>query len=196
MTSIYVTSSPPIKNSAFTFFASLISQADTDIFQVNPTLAAGDAKVSIDGGALNNLATLPVVTPAGSKIVKVDLSAAEMNGDEIIVIFSDVAGAEWQDVIFVIYTEVLASATTFPAGAITFTYIVTDITTGLPIEGVEVWFSTDNPAVNIVWKGDTDAFGIAMDVNGNLPSLDAGTYYVWRQKSGFIFTDPDTEVVS
>lgn len=88
------------------------------------------------------------------------------------------------------------SGATFPAGAIAFTYTVTDNVTSNPVEGVEVWFSTDNPATNIVWKGDTDAFGVARDVNGNLPNLDAGTYYVWRQKSGYIFIDPDTEVVS
>jgi len=87
-------------------------------------------------------------------------------------------------------------ATNFPAGAIEFTYTVTDIVTGNPIEGVEVWISTDLAATNIVWKGDTDAFGIAMDVLGNLPRLDAGTYYFWRQKVGYTFTDPDTEVVS
>jgi len=86
-----------IKGQAYTFYVSLLSQADKDIFQVNPTLAAGDVKVSIDGGALNNLATLPVVTPAGSKLVKVDLSAEEMNGDHINVVFSDQAGDEWCD---------------------------------------------------------------------------------------------------
>ena len=86
-----------IKGQAYTFYVSLLSQADKDIFQVNPTLAAGDVKVSIDGGALNNLATLPAVTPAGSKLVKVDLSAAEMNGDQINVVFSDAAGDEWCD---------------------------------------------------------------------------------------------------
>jgi hypothetical protein len=87
-------------------------------------------------------------------------------------------------------------STIFPAGAIEFTYTVTDTVTLLPIEGVEVWISTDNPAVNIVWKGDTDAFGVAMDVNGNKPKLDAGTYYFWRQRAGYTFTDPDTEIVS
>ena len=31
---------PPVKGSAFTFNISLVSQADTDIFKDNPTLAA------------------------------------------------------------------------------------------------------------------------------------------------------------
>ena len=106
---VYIPNSPMLKNTAFTFFVPLISQADTDIFQANPTLAAGDAKVSIDGGALNNPTTLPVVTPAASKIVKVVLSAAEMNGNKITVVFCDAAGNEWQDAMFVIDTESAAS---------------------------------------------------------------------------------------
>jgi hypothetical protein len=98
----YVT---PKKNSAFIFYVGLVSQANGSIFQANPTLAAGDAKVSIDGGALANLATLPTVTPAAGKMVKVSLSAAEMNGDNITVVLSDAAGAEWCDVVANIQTS-------------------------------------------------------------------------------------------
>lgn len=98
----YVT---PKKNAAFIFYLGLPSQATTGTFQSNPTLAAGDVKVSIDGGALNNLTTLPAVTPASSKMVKVSLSADEMNGDNITVVFSDAAGSEWYDVIVNIQTS-------------------------------------------------------------------------------------------
>lgn len=88
---------PPLKNQAYTFAVGLRSQADTKLLQGSPTLAAGDFKVSIDGGALANLATLPTVTPAAGKRVQISLSAAEMNGDNITVIASDAAGAEWCD---------------------------------------------------------------------------------------------------
>jgi len=88
------------------------------------------------------------------------------------------------------------AVTVFPTGAIDFTYTVTDDVTLLPISGVEVWVSTDNPAVNIVWKGTTDAFGVARDVLENLPALDVGTYFFWRQRSAYVFDDPDVEVVS
>ena len=60
-------------------------------------LASGDVKVSIDGGALTNITTLPTVTPAAGKLVKVTLSQAEVNGDNITVVFSDAAGNEWTD---------------------------------------------------------------------------------------------------
>lgn len=97
----YVT---PLRATEFITYVGLSSQADTKIFQANPTLAAGDVKVSIDGGALNNLNTLPAVTPAGGKLVKVLLSAAEMTGDNLQVIFSDAAGAEWCDLVINIQT--------------------------------------------------------------------------------------------
>lgn len=97
----YVT---PKINTEFVFYVGLFSQANTKILQANPTLASGDAKVSIDGGAFANLSTLPAVTPASGKAVKVTLSASEMNGDNITVLFSDAAGDEWCDLIVNIQT--------------------------------------------------------------------------------------------
>ena len=96
---------PPKKNAAHTFYLSLGSQSSAYTFQTNPTLAAGDVKVSTDGAAFANITTLPVVTPSGGKAVKVDLSASEMNGDNIQVLFSDAAGAEWADVLINIQTS-------------------------------------------------------------------------------------------
>lgn len=95
---------PPKKNAEFIFYIGLVSQADTKVFQSNPTLAAGDFKVSIDGGALANLNTLPDVDPDNSKAVKVLLSSSEMNGDNIQVIGSDASGAEWCDILINIQT--------------------------------------------------------------------------------------------
>jgi hypothetical protein len=88
---------PPRKNIQYIFYIFLRSQANSNIFQVNPTIASGDFKVSIDGGAFANPATLPAVTPAGGKAVKVTLSTSEMNGDNIAFYGSDASGAEWAD---------------------------------------------------------------------------------------------------
>lgn len=90
---------PPVKNGASGWigYVSLAPRVPTGTWQSNPTLATGDVKVSIDGGALANLGTLPAVTPASSKLVKITLSQAEINGDNITIIFSDAAGAEWCD---------------------------------------------------------------------------------------------------
>ena len=97
---------PPKKNAVFTFYVGLISQADTKLLQANPTLAAGDVKVATDDAAPGNLATLPVVDADLTDRVKVSMSAGEMNGDRITVIFSDAAGAEWADLLIDIPTTV------------------------------------------------------------------------------------------
>jgi len=88
---------PAKVSTQYIFFASLVSQANTKLMQVNPTLAAGDFKVSIDGAALANLGTLPTVTPAGSSMVKFTLSTSEMAGANATVVCSDASGAEWCD---------------------------------------------------------------------------------------------------
>ncbi len=101
----------PIKAVIWTFSTALTSQADPDTFKSNPTLAVGDVKVSIDGGAFANLTTLP---SASGTVVTVSLSAAEMNGDVILVQFSDAAGAEWQDSLIEIRTiEALVGSATY-----------------------------------------------------------------------------------
>lgn len=79
--------------------------------------------------------------------------------------------------------------------AIHYTYTVTDPLLN-PLEGVEVWFSTDVNGINIVWKGFTDIFGVARDELNDRPWLDPGNYFVWSQKTGYSFVNPDTEVVS
>lgn len=87
------------------FYVSLVSQANTVIMQVNPTLAAGDVKVAIDDAAPANLGTLPAVDADFTKRVKVTLSQAETNGDNLTIIFSDAAGDEWCDLTINIQTS-------------------------------------------------------------------------------------------
>jgi len=94
--------STPKKNVAYTFYLSLENAATPGQFKVNPTIAAGDFQVSVDGGALGNLSTLPVVEPAGSVCVKISLSQSEMNGNKIVVQCHDVAGVEWADAVIFI----------------------------------------------------------------------------------------------
>ena len=88
---------PPLKNSAYVFYISLVGQANTKTFQANPTLAAGDVRIAIDDAAPVNISALPIVDADFTKRVKVTLSAAEMQGDRVTVVFSDVAGNEWCD---------------------------------------------------------------------------------------------------
>lgn len=110
---------PIVKNNAngAIFYVSLAPRTANGQWQSNPTLAAGDVKISLDGGSLNNLNTLPAVTPASSKLVKVTLSQAETNADNLSIVFSDAAGAEWCDLTINLQTAAkqfddLASQTT------------------------------------------------------------------------------------
>ena len=75
-------------------------------------------------------------------------------------------------------------------GAISFPVTVNDEDSN-PIDGVEVWITTDSGGTNVVAGTlSTDALGVATFM------LDAGDYYVWRQASGYNFTNPVAITVS
>lgn len=88
---------PPVRGREYIFYLSLVDAADTTLFKANPTLASGDVKISKDGGAEANLGTLPTVTPASGRHVKVTVSATEMDADNVSIVFHDAAGVEWCD---------------------------------------------------------------------------------------------------
>lgn len=96
---------PPTKNQDFEFDVCLEDYANPGVFRSNPTLAAGDAQISQNNGTLANLATLPSVAPASSKIVRVQLSATEMNTDKVTIILSDqTAPPEWSNLAITVLT--------------------------------------------------------------------------------------------
>ena len=79
---------------------------------------------------------------------------------------------------------------TLGAGAIEWTYTLTEQGTGNPIPDADVWISTDIAGSHVIANGRTDA-------NGEVTFwLDPGTIYCWRQKSGWNFDNPDEEIVS
>lgn len=68
---------------------------------------------------------------------------------------------------------------------------------GVPIEGVDVMIrSVNDVTAPVVASGVTNATGYIRDSYGNIPLVDPGIYYVWRQKSEYSFDNPDTEVQS
>ncbi len=96
---------PPKKNEDFVIRIALEDVAAPGRFKSNPTIAAGDFKVDKDGGGLTNLSTLPSVDPASTKLVKITLSATEMNADVVTVVCSDQTDPpEWADYVFSIPT--------------------------------------------------------------------------------------------
>lgn len=89
---------PPKTGEDFIAYIALSDMTVPGSFKANPTLAAGDFKVSKDGGGFNNLNTLPAVTPAAGTAVKIILSATEMTADNVMVVGIDqTAPKEWAD---------------------------------------------------------------------------------------------------
>jgi hypothetical protein len=89
---------PPKKNEDFIIGVSLSDMATPGAIKTNPTIAAGDFKISKDFGAFANLATLPTVTPASGDQVKIELSSTEMNADNVHVVWKDqTSPKEWAD---------------------------------------------------------------------------------------------------
>lgn len=96
---------PPVKNEDFIIYVSLEDYTNPGNFKANPTIAAGDFQISKDGGAFANLATLPTVTPASGRAVKITLSATEMNCDNVVVQCVDqTSPKEWADFVLSIPT--------------------------------------------------------------------------------------------
>lgn len=114
MATTYYFITPPKKNTAWEFWCCLTSQADTDIFQDNPTLAAGDVTVLTDGSNKGNIDTLPSAVVGATRWLYVQLSADEMNGDKWVgVLFHDQSGDEWQDAAFIIMVEQAVTVSDF-----------------------------------------------------------------------------------
>lgn len=89
---------PPYKGEDFICYVALQSMTAQGSFKANPTIAAGDFKVSKDGGDFANLETLPSVAPAAGVSVKLTLSATEMNADNVVVVGIDqTTTKEWAD---------------------------------------------------------------------------------------------------
>lgn len=100
--------------------------------------------------------------------------------------------------LWVIDRRVQASAVIqiYEAGAIELTYTLTETGSGDPIANATIWITTDAPGNNTVWRGNSDNSGVARGVDNAKPFLTAATYYVWSQKAGYTFANPDIEVVA
>jgi len=100
MATTYELVQPMVAGTAYQFWISLVSQADTDLFQTSVTLAAGDVQWSKDGAAFANVTNLPTeIGTTGALLVS--LTAAETTGITKFGILRcrDAAGDEWQDLL-------------------------------------------------------------------------------------------------
>lgn len=76
----------------------------------------------------------------------------------------------------------------YAAGSNRKEYIVYDCK-GDPVSDVYVTVSTDDAGVNVIASNKTNPNGVALFY------LPKGTLYLWRQKAGMTFDNPDVEVV-
>jgi hypothetical protein len=96
---------PPVRGKAYKFDTALVSRVDTTIFQVNPTLEAGDVIVVGDGVLLDEIANLPVAITSITQLLRTVLNVNETDYDRVAVLFHDVADGEWQDHLEMVYTS-------------------------------------------------------------------------------------------
>lgn len=179
----------------------LIDRDAVDFESTPVTHTAGDTQISKNEGNFAN--TTNAFAHEGNGIYSLVLTATEMQAARIVVTIIDSATKLWEDQCVVIETFGDSSAqhpgiNIVVAGALEITYTVKedDEDTGDPIDGVEVWITTDSGGSNVIWSGTTDTNGVLRGAGDGKPWLDAGTYYFWRKKSGFVFTNPDTETFS
>ena len=79
----------------------------------------------------------------------------------------------------------MATRATLGAGAVITPLTFKNHTTMNPIDGVDVWITTDEAGANVIARDHTNGFGQVVFM------LDAGDYYVWKQLAGYTFTNPE-----
>ena len=195
MATLYASSLPPVKGSAYTFITALYSQADTKLFQTSVTLAAGDVTVFGDGSALGNIAVLPTEIGATGNLM-VTVSAANMNYNQVAVRFSDAAGAQWCDSLIVITTvaavtvsaltqaDILSDATPFAGANIddaitsrsTFDNTTDNVIVGSLVAAAMIQFFTTNTGLD--W-GDSVDGSIVREILDGVPPSSVGAAAIW-----------------
>lgn len=132
----------------------------------------------------NKLATGATGEASANVTMWKDATAPAMTGDAYARLGAPAGASVSADI------AAIAAASAAGSGAISFPVTVNDEDSN-PIDGVEVWISTDSAGASVVAGTlSTDALGLATFM------LDAGTYYLWRQRSGYNFVNPVTIVVS
>jgi len=117
-------------------------------------------------------------------------NAADRNTLGSLAIHASATGTDPCDLLMLIvnYDPFVGLGSMAGSGAISWDVTVDDGTN--PLDGVEVWVTTDPEGTSIVASGQTDALGVVT------LTLDAGTYYCWKQLAGYNFSNPEVMVVS
>jgi hypothetical protein len=152
--------------------------------------AAVNVFISKNGGVFNPATN--AVAEIGNGWYTMLLTALECNTIGPVSIYMTGAGCLQQNTEYVVQQR--------NASCINYTYTLTDITTGLPVPGASIWVTSDLAGLNVVWSGSTNAVGIALDSNNDLPCLDGlppTVWHFWATKAGYVANSwPDLELVS
>lgn len=155
--------------------------------------AGGQPQISTNGGAWTSTG-IGVLVAIGNGRYYAELTQAALAtiGDVIETRYKSANTAECPgDTVQVYYNDPATSTFGFEgSGATAWTYTLTSSVDASPIADATIWVTSDVLGQTLLASGQTDASGQVTFF------LDAGTVYVWRQKSGWSFANPDTEVVS
>jgi len=166
-------------------------KADTDAILVD-TGTTLDGKITVIDGIVDDIlvdtGTSIPATLAGLGITTPPTAAA-------------IADAVWDEVVTsghavgnsaaVKLTAAAAGLATAQAGLGAIANVVTVTVLDVPLQGCDVWVTSDEAGTTVV------AGTLQTNASGKVTFyLDAGTYYVWQQKTGYNFTNPDTLVVT
>ena len=153
-----------------------------------PTDAGRTLTVAATGEASANVTYSAGVALTGRLAEVTDLPAAAPTA-------AAVADAVWDEEISGHLTagttgaKLNTAASASGAGSTAYTNTVTD-STSAPLDGAEVWITSDSGGAATVASTTTDTLG-AFTVY-----LDPGTYYLWLAKGGYNFPNPTTITVS
>lgn len=169
--------------------AAILAAADSDPISANVTYSAG---VAVSGrlAEVTDLPSEPLDATATQAAAAAALTAydpptkAELDAGLLALVGGD------GDTLESLSDQIDLLSGAAGSGAITFVYTLTSSVGGAAIADADVWVTSDVDGNNVLASGRTDQNGAVTFY------LDAGTVYVWRQKSGWNFDNPDTEVVA
>jgi hypothetical protein len=173
------------------------------------------ANLRLDGGVANPIDdTNPAELEGG--YYAFDLTDVETNGDLIVICPSSVTanvavigipGAVWTEptggvaaavnlatVDGIVDAIKLKTDTINDAGALVWTYTLTDSVTGAAIADATIIITSDSAGAVVLRTGVTNSAGVATFYFS--PADSGTTVYVWRSHAGYNFTNPDSEVIS
>lgn len=97
------------------------------------------------------------------------------------------ASMDQQDLYAIDIDKVVLASVSLGNGSVSWSVTVNDGVN--PLDGVDVWVTTDILGANVVARGSTNALGVVTFM------LDAGDYYFWKQLAGYNFTNPQLDTV-